>query len=1085
MSENPDHTDANEKGNSQHRQPDTENQGSEYQAKNTQQSEEEKSNAAAKSAQAGNEVTTVGGGESDIANSNQGLPVVNDSKTADSNSVTEGERAEIKQEQKDNEPEKEEAKPEDQSNFPLVQPIEFGQKENVVEGEDKDIDNDERLRQIVYGVGDEEDLSFQSDESLLQQGVAASQKSQQESIQFSEIPATYLFAVKHLYECPHEDFKRSSINNNVVFLSGPPNSGKLFSALGLLTDDDDPSEKLFEKIYKASLKQIFGAAAGRNLVDIAQEASRIADNSVIILENFFDSGFGTSDLQEERIDRLKQLLAEKQLLLLVTINSQRAFNLPANCTLIKHELSRQSLKERQQFIENVTTKHLANFNECYPSNRVSEDYLSAIAKANEDIKASFDSPSQVYLLFSQLAFQRAEIDDALKLVRQLINEFASVGQGISAPWFNGLSPNHQLYALLVALLEEMPAEQVHQVYQGFCGQLRKQKYNIRDAREVGTHDLIRNIYVRIDDSGALDESGIRKYQFINENYALEAKRQIDNYRDLLWDAVIYLLRLLDSDKHRSLAVDAQWLPHIGKAVGLLGKDHWSEFLVEVDHLGGGAPGIRSLLPASALSSAILLNPEKTLLIIERWIKEYDSPKFVFNATVAIARSVMSVTNEIRQNDASELQDVLERLEDLLAAAILYDFPRNFLTQRNAFDYAIDRMFESDLPRMVQCICRWMSGQFVEASSMEIDSNGAVPEFQFRSIEEQDEEEDREQDNRTITAMRLPEIGFFYAYRRLIQYADFEKISNEHKIQLLNLAEQLILFEPDSEFEDSILLDDDVSETDSNSAPISSGLRILRRWLHQENANELRGRLMKLVQKMSVAQRRRLKRVLQYDWLATGDELSVDIADCLLTFAHVLDGIPIDPSSEHFGCIIIGLPDRSRLRAQGEARNIFRRLTNHVEIKIAGQGNDKWLDNEEGKSKMDLFDDQLDPCLPLCVPLLEQLDPSKVHFILMLQWKKYISAQSEVAMLDIDDINRSSSLLADLQDRTIVVADARSYSSVAEQNNQNVIDHHVWNLYSNTTCNRLEDLISQKVANNITQRSLDSNRIVLQKTVSGS
>lgn len=896
-----------------------------------------------------------------------------------------------------------------------------------------------------------------------------------ESGSFEKLRSDFLFAAKRLFVPPHSGFSIEAIQSNIIFVVGRPESGKFFSAVGLLANSKFNDRFPLEHVYRIRVSA--------NLSDSIRAAKLIPKGAILILENFFDSGLALDELKEDRLSGLSALLAEvnRNYLLVVTIDSQKASRLPANCTRLSTDWSDANDTGRQQFLGEVVDRYIENYNSCYPSSQLLPNELDALKSLRGRMIESFRSPSQVSWLFERVsvrAWLRNEFDvrqnnddpnsGLERFIVGIIDEIVAVENGTSSNWFSRLPVNSKLYALLVALLQKLPAEQIHRIYFGFCIQLKKEGFPIDDPRKIGIDDIRHQVFIRHDIVEELERGVGPSYIFVSSGYLDEVNRQISNYRDLLWSAVSYLIEHLDVE-HKSDFL----LPHIGEAIGRLGEERWHEFSKQMDTL---AAGTLASIPAAALRTVVLSKPIQVLNLLREWIAERPTPTKVFSATVAIAECYQTIAeSEKKSGGDSDPNQILAQLEDLLRQAILFNFPDNFLTQQIVFNYAIGRLLNSNLPRTIAYLVNWIAGISTEppvlADSASLDSSSEIPTFELLD-EDNDEEVDEEIDSsKEQTSYRY--LGYLYAQWILSELSDLDQVPEGDRSLYLDLVDVVLTFDMDPNSDELLLLENDESQTDAveKISPISHGLEVVKKWLDSGPLSEVHMHLLKTVQIMSTAQRRRLKRVLRESWLDSTKLQETRIAESLLTYANVLDGIPVDPSTHHFGCLLLGFNSRKDERSRIAASRIHDRLAAHVNLKVAGQGSVDWLEKSSDFHHSSTIK-KLISGIPVAVPLLEKLDATHAHFIIVLQWDPTRIPDRSAVLTDLDDLSNSQDSFLKIREKLIVlkhVADPKLQSGWNDEQDQPVV---LANLESRNTQDRIDEMVTKRIACDMARRSAE-------------
>jgi len=218
-------------------------------------------------------------------------------------------------------------------------------------------------------------------------------------------------------------------------------------------------------------------------------------------------------------------------------------------------------------------------------------------------------------------------------------------------WFNKLTENQKLYALLVVLLKGLDREVLDNLYILTIENLRREGLSewLKDARTLGLDDLLNSLL-------ATEENGIVQ---MLPNYEEEVKHQIGNRYHLLWS--IFENLLVNNDKELAFT-DWEFRKLIGQAVGRVGIRYPQKLEILIDRLVQNDSHRIVAVGGYILAEVVEVESGKTKLyerILDKWVKSKRPAQFW-----AAAASIWRIY--VPHHESKKIRDVLwKHLETLI------------------------------------------------------------------------------------------------------------------------------------------------------------------------------------------------------------------------------------------------------------------------------------------------------------------------------------------------------------------------------------------------------------------------------------
>ena len=251
-----------------------------------------------------------------------------------------------------------------------------------------------------------------------------------------------------------------SRTDNVFIVFGPAHSGKFTCAvkIGLdLCKAQQVSEPKFS-IYNRRFHD------PRSLVAFAGDKS-LSQQHVYIVEAAFENGIERSDLTGQALSALNSELRAKSNYLILT--TEDGADKLADLHVIK-----MSAEVPHEQMGEVLRRHLSYYATNREMVQVPDELISLTVNQLDVIKEHFSQPWQVDEYCRRLADlpSDAAVDRLSDCAKAVVRE----GQEPPRPWFNALSENARLYAMLVVLFESVDRSTLDDIYVTAVQKLRSE-----------------------------------------------------------------------------------------------------------------------------------------------------------------------------------------------------------------------------------------------------------------------------------------------------------------------------------------------------------------------------------------------------------------------------------------------------------------------------------------------------------------------------------------------------------------------------------------------------------------------------------
>ncbi len=804
----------------------------------------------------------------------------------------------------------------------------------------------------------------------------------------------------------YENCRSSGIFNTeehrVFIVYGPKNSGRFTTAVHLGLElwgkgrNTGPQFQLYNRTARET----------RSLIEFVQY-SELPDNTIFILENAFESGVSLGDLSSHYLDIMNHELGSKDSYLILTAAEDHLLD--------SLQLSKVNavIEDRHQVFEKHLDLYSGSGFELVP---VAQALIERARQYRDQLVPNFKYPFQVNLFcqkLGQLALGASDED-----LQELARQIARIGQEPTL-WFRNLPNNAKFYAMLVFLFSGVNCNDLNEIYTLAVRELRNDGIAdsfLRDPREFGLDDMLEMIH-------AHKEAYVVRFEI--QALAQEVSRQIGNYHHLLWSSLIYrptdtgvvlkLIELFKAPEHWELRRD------LGAAIGRLGIYHISklrgvlELLAHHPSKGVVAVAGYALDEICRNSSSSEQTYKYVTGLIQQWVESGD-PDLMWAAGASIWRVYDGLVEKAQADgdgnrEARLAQTALEQIQesitnlgetfdkfngralkklllDALESAHIQDRPE----PQSLIDQAIlsIEVKQEVGDHIKQQLTDWAAGNLSSILHAIRQIAKTNPRDVVRKITEWLQAED--ESNLRI----LGQIAGHQLFEENA-YPDIQLFDERH-IPLLDLVGPLL-------------------STDTNI--VNTMLATLLVWLGKEGwADRVYKALLYVVNRATPEERAILRAGLSELWLDDDTEDARRIGQSLIARSYIMDGVPVDMPGNYYGVIALDASYEANINKVGATAGykLYARLNSQIDIQIVRMGATGVLaQSGESISTSDLQAGHAHP--RLLVPQLEDLNPDKVYFVLVLALEQIV---------DLDD------LFDGLWIKRLIVATAKQQAAYPDQ-----------------------------------------------------
>jgi len=604
------------------------------------------------------------------------------------------------------------------------------EQEEDEDGEDTDKDEDGAERKDGEGKGDEDDEEGESEGTAgparrrrRKSGLkdTYSQKSVLEPLAIKtleQLAQVYVRPELHHLNQTLEAFQSC----HVLVVHGLEHAGKLATSVAI-------AARLLSGSGEVPLIYRRKSHEANSLLEVVQSKDWVGQ-SVVILEDALEKGVALNELAVVELDQLSEALRNEESFLIVTTElALKALNVvAAPSVFVQASKLPEILASHIRFYGGVEhekfTKQLNELSLC--------EGLCEILK----------TPFHIDRFCSKLQ----EIENKGRSeIETLAQAIAQIGLRAVRSWFERLTSNEKLVAMLVYLFEGLDARSLEDLTMQVVFRFRSEGFLWpQDPRRIGFKSLLETIRARCEEE---------EIEFEDNTVKEEVAWQCGNRQALLWSALDPVVSETNTNR--------MWLNRgrraaLGAAVGRLGITDSERFLAHLDFWArsrGSLPRERrdgiAALAGSAMAESLRKEPETQVRLLlqklRKWVDSKD-PDLMWTAGAAIwriyplalrrgrplemddlARSMRSqlkrllrdlvcgsgdLSVETRKRVSEEVRRSKRSEEDVrrVVGKRLYDIGEEV---RDCSVYAIDRIGRDNIFEMVALLLDWMSERDLE------------------------------------------------------------------------------------------------------------------------------------------------------------------------------------------------------------------------------------------------------------------------------------------------------------------------------------------------------------------------------------
>jgi hypothetical protein len=720
----------------------------------------------------------------------------------------------------------------------------------------------------------------------------------------------------------------------ILLIAGPEHSGRTITAINLglelchLAGITEP--QLFITSGSLQGRDLNLLGLPHNARDIDRSDHELDSNAIFLLNDSFRSSLTPEGMSRDALKALQETLQEKNDFIILTLPTESHFLDGYGLFVIQLKLEEINLKD-------VFEKHLQWWRN-QPSTAIRKEILNRLGEQPE-IASGFKNSNQIVHFFDELRHQAVDVavqdqlpagikfndlntEERIEKEKQALGKIARRAYSFGLPdqeptrlWFEGLSENARLFAMLIVLLEGISAVGIEEIYTRSVHYLsRDGVQTLKDPRQVGRDDILSQIRARV----AEDDT----FVFYSASYTLEAKEQVRNHHSMIW-SLIGLFENLIQEYKSSNDVYAGVRRSLGTAIGRMGIHH----LIKLEDLLSRLikdPARGVIVVAGYILDALCAQGPAyhTFVVkqIDAWARSGD-PAEMWAAGAAIWRVYDGLsltayqTEEAQAEAAKQAQYTLSKLHESLVYLVTHIDRFNGRVYQAATVRAMDEVFGTEAQPETKKVRLAEILELVQAQRQTWIEN--ILESILHALRMM-----RFQNARNVVELITPWLKDtqnenLNALGRLAGYQAFQENSHP-KIRLRDETHQPLLG-----------LISSLIETDSEIS--SQMMRTLLLWLGQEGwAARIKKELFVAVNHASPTGLERLRTSLELFWLGSTKPFAHEIAKALLTRIYVLCGAPVMMSGRRGAVLAL---DVSRLGRQKDLPEIGRRLFARLDARI--------------------------------------------------------------------------------------------------------------------------------------------------------
>lgn len=710
-------------------------------------------------------------------------------------------------------------------------------------------------------------------------------------------------------------------SGRVLVVHGPEHAGKFTSAVAIAARLLLGSGEL-PRVYRRKSHE------ADSLLEVVQSKDWV-EESVVILEDALEKGVALNELAVVELDQLSEALRRKESFLIVTTVAPEALNVVAA----------PSVSVQASRLPEILANHVKFYSGA--EHEKFEKQLSDLSLW-ERLCEILKSPFHIDRFCSKLQEIENKGRSEIEILAQAI---AQIGQRAVRSWFESLTSNEKLAALLVYLFEGLDARSLEDLSMQVIFRFRSHGFLWpQDPREVGFKSLLEAIRAHCEEG---------EIEFEDHTVKEEIAWQCGNRQALLWAAVDPIVSEANTSR--------MWLHRgrraaLGAAVGRLGITDSEKFLAHLDFWArsrGSLPRERrdgiAALAGSAMAESLRREPETQVWLVLRklrkWVDSKD-PDLMWTTGAAIWRIYPLALRRGRPLEMDDLaRSMRAQLKRLLRDLVSGSGDLSAeIRQRISEDVRRQKRSEDDVRRIVGKRLYEIGEEVRDCAVYAIDRIGRDNTFEMVVLL-LDWMSERDQEHLRRVA--------FKAARRALSAAGKLKIEPipAKYLPLLKLIGGIL------------------SNASGTSAVSRSLCRFLASWLQWDSwRGEISAALLDVANRGTSRTRASLREALSHHWLQAGDPGIEQLAQTVIARSYAMDGILADRPLLG-GCVVVVDPElfevpvpavgkekeaeREEGRRKGALQQVLTALEVHMEVSVAllGDGPAATIETEGTKWRL--------------------------------------------------------------------------------------------------------------------------------------
>lgn len=458
------------------------------------------------------------------------------------------------------------------------------------------------------------------------------------------------------------------------------------------------------------------ALIGRSVGDLIR-TDQPRPGTIYLCEHAFESGVRRADLD----DQLLTILTETDCYLLLTTEGRRQVAAIGKYNHVSTYIYRTG-GVNQRFLSAVLESHLDYYE---IDGQLTIDLREKVEQlSNRLLHEALRRPFTIDLFCNGLRdLSSAAQDDE---IRALADRVGDISPSAARPWFQSLTPNVRLYALLVSIFAGADRQHIEELYARSVAFLRQDGVaGLGDPRDLSLTELRNQARVRVTAGGGL--------QFNHAALSDEVQVQLANYHPALWSICEQILMPLIVEEG---GLSAPSRPILGAAIGQVGLYHLRKLDLLLDILADHKQAAVSTTAGHVLDGVVRADPSRAIWVADKlwgWARSR-IPFRMWTASVSIWRvyegiatlgpdslprvraSLTELATNPHQFDKSILTALEQRAEAEFAGRGTSAQRRSFIRtelqhleeeQTNILTYALTQIARHAVADVVELVSAWL------------------------------------------------------------------------------------------------------------------------------------------------------------------------------------------------------------------------------------------------------------------------------------------------------------------------------------------------------------------------------------------